>query len=70
MELDTIGTVLHTDDVQDVNAKLQEGWVLIAIATGTKPEGEPWIRYSLGEQYEDENEDEEEEDEGEEDDTE
>lgn len=70
MDLETIGTVLQTDDVQEVNAKLEDGWVIIAIATGTKPEGEPWIRYSLGEQYEDEDEEQEDEDEEEEEETE
>lgn len=63
VDLETIGTVQETDSVQDVNRLLDEGWVLIAIATGKHTEGEPWIRYSLGQQYEDEDEEDEDEEE-------
>lgn len=67
MDLETIGTVFQTDDVQELNKRLEDGWVLLAIATGTKAEGEPWILYSIGEQYEDEDEEDEDEEGDEED---
>ncbi|MGO1072895.1 hypothetical protein [Lysobacter sp. CA199] len=66
MDLETIGTVQEIDSVQEVNRLLEEGWVILAIATGKHNEGEPWIRYSLGLEYEDEEEDEDEEGEAEE----
>ncbi|MGO4776077.1 hypothetical protein AB4084_11325, partial [Lysobacter sp. 2RAB21] len=65
VDLETIGAVFQTDDVQEVNKRLEDSWVIIAIATGTRADGQPWILYSLGEQYEDE-EDEEDEEEGDE----
>ncbi|MBT2747730.1 MULTISPECIES: hypothetical protein [unclassified Lysobacter] len=65
MDLETIGAVFQTDDVQEVNKRLEDSWVIIAVATGTRADGQPWILYSLGEQYEDE-EDEEDEEEGDE----
>lgn len=68
MELETIGEVQQTDLVTEVNKQLQEGWVIIAIATGVGPDGEPRIVYSLGLPFEeDEDEDGEDEDEDEED---
>lgn len=67
MDLETIGEVQQTDLVTEVNKQLDEGWVIIAIATGVGLEGEPRIVYSLGLPFEeDEEEDGEEEEEEEE----
>ncbi|MFK3648821.1 hypothetical protein ACI2IY_10320 [Lysobacter enzymogenes] len=61
MDLETIGEVVQIDDVQEVNQRLQDGWVVLAVATGTKSGGEPWLRYSMGLPYEDEEDEDEEE---------
>ncbi|MGH8081905.1 MAG: hypothetical protein ACREP7_15125 [Lysobacter sp.] len=66
MDLETIGEVLQTEQVADVNQRLQDGWVILAIATGTNSEGAPSLLYSLGLPYEDDEEEEEEEEEGDE----
>ncbi|MBN7136239.1 hypothetical protein ABIE09_001595 [Lysobacter enzymogenes] len=66
MDLETIGEVVQIDDVQEVNQRLQDGWVVLAVAPGTKAGGEPWLRYSLGLPYEDEDEEDEDEEEGDE----
>ena len=66
MDLETIGEVVQIDDVQEVNQRLQDGWVVLAVATGTKSGGEPWLRYSMGLPYEDEEDEDEEEEEDEE----
>lgn len=61
MDLETIGEVVQIDDVQEVNQRLQDGWVVLAVATGTQSSGEPWLRYSMGLPYEDEEDEDEEE---------
>lgn|GEM_PF-2219239 len=61
MDLETIGEVVQIDDVQEVNQRLQDGWIVLAVATGTKSGGEPWLRYSMGLPYEDEEDEDEEE---------
>ncbi|WP_186442629.1 hypothetical protein [Lysobacter antibioticus] len=52
---------MQVDQVADVNQRLQDGWVILAIATGHRPGGEPWIQYVMGLPYEDEDEEDEEE---------
>ena len=61
VEFETIGEVVQVDQVADVNQRLQDGWVILAIGTGQRPGGEPWIQYVMGLPYEDEDEEEEEE---------
>jgi len=61
VDLETIGEVVQIDDVQEVNQRLQDGWIVLAVATGTKSGGEPWLRYSMGLPYEDEEDEDEEE---------
>ena len=44
--MDTIGDVVQTDELSDVNQRLQDGWVILAIATGHRADGEPRFAYS------------------------
>jgi len=68
VDFETIGEVVQTDELSDVNQRLQDGWVILAIATGHRADGEPRFAYSMGLPYEDdeEDEDEDEEEEGDE----
>jgi len=61
VEFETIGEVVQVDQVAEVNQRLQDGWVILAIGTGQRPGGEPWLQYAMGLPYEDEDEEDEEE---------
>ncbi len=65
MDFETIGEVVQVEQIADVNQRLQDGWVILAIATGRSPEGEPRFAYSMGLPYEDEDEEDGDEDEDE-----